>query len=666
MNGIAFVHPEFLWGLAACAIPVLVHFLNRRRLRRLDFSTLRFFPQAAVRTSRMRQIKRLLLLLARLALIVILVMIFSRPYSTRDPFAVLHNPDASVFAFVDPTVSMNYRDNGAPLWRAGFGLLDTLDRVLPPGAKRFVYSAERAEFVPAKKFGTPPGAFTKHGPAPLHEMFSALSLAAGRTGGRPLLVVVSDFQENVSLVLDTLLARCDVPVLCASVAPASPWNFGVRDVIASAANRSAVAARISCSGRELRNAGVTVTAAGLRVGHAVANAVPGQSVTVPVAVTADGAKPGQAAALDCDDPFPDDNVFYFVQGAGAALRVLIVGEPRECFPVSAAFSALGARQWDPVVRPGRLVSWDDVDSAALVVLCGVRQLSPPLAAFAAGASQGKKAVLFSPVVDSANPSANDALLPGKGRAAAKLKPVFETRQHSLVLPDTVSPLFGGFRRLRDADVQIHDYCTGLFGTVLARLDNAVPFATHLIDTMGNSWVMLASAIGLGDSGAPAQGGLYASGIYVPLLDRLARYALSAIQKEPQTWTAGFPKRNPYYGGRRGADVFDESGRNISRWSSQPRVMFDKPGLYRIQPDGDPSFWIAANVDSMEADFACRSPRIAPAMAPRVKYVEAGRFASFVRQRRPGSFSGWLWAILGLLAIAEVLLWERKSVMGKVQ
>ena len=664
MNGIAFVHPEFLWGLAACAIPVLVHFLNRRRLRRLNFSTVRFFPRAAVRTSRMRQIKRLLLLLARLALIVVLVMIFSRPYSTRDPFAVLHNSDASVFAFVDPTVSMNYRDNGAPLWRTGFGLLDTLNKVLPPAAKRFVYSGERTAFFPVKKFGPPPGAFTRHGPAPLHEMFSAFSFAAGRSGGRPLLVVVSDFQENVSLVLDTLLARCDIPVLCASVAPTMPWNFGIWNIAVSAADRSAVAARISCSGRELRNTGVTVTAGGLRVGHAVASARPGQSVLVPVAVTADGAKPGQAAALDCDDPFPDDNIFYFVQGAGAALRVLIVGEPRECFPVSAAFSALGEKQWEPVVRPGRLVTWDDIDSAALVVLCGVRQLSPPLAAFAAGESQGKKAVLFSPLVDSANAGANEALVPG--RAAAKLKPVFDTRPHGLVLPDTVSPLFGGFRRLRDADVQIQDYCTGLPGTVLARLDNAAPFATHLIDTMGNSWVMLASAIGLRESGAPAQNGLYASGIYVPLLDRLARYALSAIQQEPQTWTAGVPKRNPYFGGRRGADVFDESGRNIARWSSQPRVVFDKPGLYRVQPEGDPSFWIAANIDTLEADFTFRSPRIAPAIAPRVKYVEAGRFASFVRQRRPGSFSAWLWVILGLLVIAEVLLWEKKPVAGKGQ
>jgi hypothetical protein len=657
LNGIAFFHPEFLWGLAACAIPVIVHLLNRRRLRRLDFSTLRFFPRAAVRTSRMRTLKRLLLLLARTALLAALALIFSGPYSTRDPFAVLRSPEASVFAFVDPTVSMDYRENGVPRWRAAFSLLDTLDKALPSGARRFLYGGEGGGFVPVRAFETPRSSFTRHGPAPLREMFSALSREAHRAPGRPLLVFVSDFQENAGGGLDSQLARCGMPVICASVAPASPWNRGIRDVSASSANRSSVTARVSCTGKEMRDAGVTVAAGGLRVGHGVANAAPGRDAIVAIAVTADRTNPGLVASLDAADPFPDDDAFYFVQGANEAPRVLITGDPAECFPVKAAFAALGPKQWDAVVRPGMLVSWDDVDSAALVVLCGVRRFSPPIAALARGSSPVKKAVIFSPTIDSANPAANEALLPGG--AGARLRPVFDGRTHGIVFPDTVSPLFSGFRLLRDADARVQSYCAGLPGTVLARLDNGAPFATHLVDSAGNSWVLLSAAIGLSDSGAAGQAGLFVSGAYVPLLDRLSRFALSAIQKEPQTWTAGVSKRNPYFGGRRGADVFDESGRSVSRWSSQPMVVFDRPGLYRVAPDGEGPFRIAANVDSAEADFAFRPPSPGPEAAPRVAFVGKGGFPSFIHKRRAGSFSGWLWTALGIFFLTEVLLWERK-------
>lgn len=659
MIPIAFVYPEFLWGLAACAIPLVVHFLNRRRLRRLDFSTLRFFPSAAVQTSRIRRLKRWLLLCVRMALLCTLVAIFARPYPTRDPFAVLRNPDAAVFAFVDPTVSMNYRENGAPLWRTACDLLDTLDRTLPPAAKRFEYNEARAEFLPVKKFSRPAGSFTRHGPAPLHKMIAALAAMRGRTAGMPLLVCMSDFQENVSAVLDTQLAQCgDMPVLLGSVAPALAWNCGVRDVIASAANRSVVTARVWCAGRGMHAAGVTVTAGGMRVGHAITNADPGQSVVVPVSVTSDLPNPGRTVVIDSDDPFPDDNTFYFVQGASGALRVLVVGDPAECFPVSAAFSALGSSQWNPVVRPGSAVTYDDLDSAALVILCGVRRLSPQLARFVHGASQGKKAVLFSPVLDSADAHANDVLLPAQ--AAGSLRPVFDAKPHAILFPDTVSSLFSGFGSLRNADAEVNSYCAGLKGAVLMRLDNSAPFATHIIDTMGNSWVLLSVPIGVAAGSAPIPGSLFERGLYVPLLDRLARYALSAIQKEPQSWIAGTAARNPYFGAQRGANVFDAAGRDIMRWSNQPLIVFDTPGLYRIQPDGDMGSWVSVNMDTSEVNLTYRAPHIGPSQTSRVQFLPAGQFGPFVGQRRPGAFSRWLWIIVGLLVVAEVLLWEKKA------
>jgi hypothetical protein len=655
LNGISFVHPQYLWALAGIAVPVLVHFLNRTRSRRLDFSTLRFFSAAAVTTSRMRRIKRILLLLARMAAVAAVVVIFSGPYNTKDPFAMLSDPGASLYAFIDPTMSMDYRDAGAPLWKKSFYLCDSLGRKMPAAARRYLFNEGRAEFVQVKTFGAPVESYARHGPAAIDKMAMAPPAA-----GMAVLAVFSDFQENISRALDTMLAgRSSMPVLLVNVAPATPQNCGVRDVSVSSASRSVITVRAACQGRGLDSAGISVSASGMRVGHAAISARPGQSAAVPVTVTTDMQNPLGIVTLDCDDPFPADNTWYFVCGASQALRVLVVGEPDECFPIVAAFSALGASQWAPVARQGQTVSYDDIDSAALVVLNGVRRLSPPLAMLLHNRSFGQKAILFSPSTDSAFAGVNGSILPVRDPASCAI--VSDIKPHAIMLPDTVSQLFGGFPRLKDADAQVSRYCTGLPGSALLRLDNGRAFATHMLDTMGNSWVMAAVPLGLIKEVKPGTGALFETGLYVPLLDRLARFALSAIQKGPQAWVAGVPVKNPFFGAKRGALVFDAGGKLISRWSSQPLVAFALPGHYRIQPDGQPAYWVAVECDTAEADFTYRTPLIPASKTASVKYLTARQFESFVKIRKSGAFSPWLWILLGLLLVVEILLWERKSV-----
>lgn len=37
-----FLHPLYLFGMAAAALPILIHLLNRRRLQRIRFPAVRF------------------------------------------------------------------------------------------------------------------------------------------------------------------------------------------------------------------------------------------------------------------------------------------------------------------------------------------------------------------------------------------------------------------------------------------------------------------------------------------------------------------------------------------------------------------------------------------------------------------------------------------------
>jgi hypothetical protein len=459
--------------------------------------------------------------------------------------------------------------------------------------------------------------------------------------------------------MDTLLSRCGrVPVLCVGVAPHSPWNYGIRSASLSAGGSPAVTADIFCQGKDLAATAVSVFSGGMRIGSATVNGSAGRRTSVWAALPSDMQNPLGTVTLDCSDPFPADNTYYFVRDRHNAMRVLIIGEPDECFPLAAAFGATQTSQWLPMVRQCHTVTYDDIDSSALVVLNGLHQVPQPLLVLLRGTSFGPKAILFSPSPDSEYLGLSSGILPG--RRPATLAMVSDKKPHAIVLPDTVSLLFGGFKKLKDPDATVTRYCTGLPGDVLLRLDNGRPFATMAIDTMGNSWVMTAVPIGRTGDGTPGMGALFASGLYVPLIDRFSRYALSAVHNDRSTWVAGTPARNPFFGAKRGALVFDAGGTAVAQWSGQPLVAFDTPGQYRIQPDGEPSQWVTALLDTSETDFSYRPLHAPEGRGASVKFLGAGEVATFVKTIRTGALSRWLWAVFALLLCAEPLLWERKT------
>jgi len=74
-----FLNPLFLFGLLAASIPILIHLLNVRKLKRIEFSTLYFLKELQKNKVRRIKIKQLLLLMLRVLLVLFLVLAFSRP-----------------------------------------------------------------------------------------------------------------------------------------------------------------------------------------------------------------------------------------------------------------------------------------------------------------------------------------------------------------------------------------------------------------------------------------------------------------------------------------------------------------------------------------------------------------------------------------------------------
>lgn len=74
-----FLNPVVLFGLLAASIPVLIHLLNLKKLKKIEFSTLTFLKELQKNKIRKLKLKQWLLLALRVLIILFLVTAFARP-----------------------------------------------------------------------------------------------------------------------------------------------------------------------------------------------------------------------------------------------------------------------------------------------------------------------------------------------------------------------------------------------------------------------------------------------------------------------------------------------------------------------------------------------------------------------------------------------------------
>src|SRR5260370_38606319 len=73
------LNPLLVWGTLLGVIPIIIHLMNRRRFRRVEWAPMRYLKLTIQRNRRRIQIEQLLLLLLRIALPVLLFIFRARP-----------------------------------------------------------------------------------------------------------------------------------------------------------------------------------------------------------------------------------------------------------------------------------------------------------------------------------------------------------------------------------------------------------------------------------------------------------------------------------------------------------------------------------------------------------------------------------------------------------
>ncbi|MCF8242980.1 MAG: BatA domain-containing protein [Melioribacteraceae bacterium] len=107
-----FLNPAILLGLIATSIPILIHFLNLRKLKRIEFSTLAFLKELQKTKIRKVKFKQWLLLLIRVLIITFLVFAFARPtLESVSIGGVSSSAKTSSVFVIDNSFSMNLITN---------------------------------------------------------------------------------------------------------------------------------------------------------------------------------------------------------------------------------------------------------------------------------------------------------------------------------------------------------------------------------------------------------------------------------------------------------------------------------------------------------------------------------------------------------------------------
>lgn len=103
-----FLYPQFLLGLLALSIPIIIHLFNFKKTKKIFFSNNQFLKNVKKASSSKLKLKHFLILAARMLFIAFLVLAFAQPFipSTKEE---LNNQ--SVYIYLDNSMSMSNKLN---------------------------------------------------------------------------------------------------------------------------------------------------------------------------------------------------------------------------------------------------------------------------------------------------------------------------------------------------------------------------------------------------------------------------------------------------------------------------------------------------------------------------------------------------------------------------
>lgn len=220
--GIIFIHPAFLWGLVAVLIPVAVHLFNFRRYRTVYFSNVDRLSELHNEQRRRSEVRRWLVLAARVLAIVFLVLAFAHPVIPTAGSRQQVSGSTAVSVYIDNSFSMESASTDGSLLdlarRKGREVVEAHGR----GARYQLLTADLAghemRWLSSDEMLEALDAIEPSPAAPLMSTVAARQAAFLRQSGAaaPYAYLVSDFQQSTAdldaLPSDSIVSFTLVPL----------------------------------------------------------------------------------------------------------------------------------------------------------------------------------------------------------------------------------------------------------------------------------------------------------------------------------------------------------------------------------------------------------------------------------------------------------------------
>ena len=662
---LAFLAPLFLAGLAALAIPIVVHLVHRERKEPLAFPSLMFLRRIPFRSARRQRIRNWLLFLLRCAALVLIAAAFARPWLNRPAAAGGRAGNGrDVIVLLDNSYSME-RPAG---WRraqdaarAEIGSLGASDRaaVVVFGTTAHAVSrltADHDRALAAIAAARPSSQATAYAPA----LKLAASLLADAHRAAEV-VLITDHQRNgwragerVELP-DARLRSIDVGADdVANVAVAGVTftrsTFAGRDRLIPTARIANHAARATEVGVRLEVDGRTHQTQSVRVAAHGAAAVRFDPIFAPA-----GELPAVIQIDAAGDEIVRDNAWHFVLTRGDRISIKAASATTgSLFYVTRALAVLNEPRVDIEQVAARQIG--DLATTDAVIFADTDL---------PGGDAGRNLEDFVTrgggliVIAGRGASADHPLLPARaGRLISR-----DGAPVSIVAIDNGHFVFEPFRAGASAELslaRVQQY-RGLQprtdAAVLARFSDGQPALIERVVGKGRV-VMVATAL----DGRASD--LVLQPAFVPFMHQLVRYAAGSGPVVART--VGQPvDLGAYVAASRDAIIATPAGARIRMRAGTARTLrLDEAGLYQIREagEGGTTRIIAANVDARESDPARISPaEIAAGITttPRGVALAATPLTSFERENLQGVWWYLLLAAFVLLA-AETVLSNRVS------
>ena len=129
----SFHNPWLLGGIAAFAIPLIIHILNKRRFKEVHWGAMHLLVDVVKKNNKRIRLEQLLLLLLRISIPIILALCLARPFLTKMQ-QLFGNQKTSTVYLLDDSFSMQAGGSSASNFQKGTRAIEDMIKALPKGS----------------------------------------------------------------------------------------------------------------------------------------------------------------------------------------------------------------------------------------------------------------------------------------------------------------------------------------------------------------------------------------------------------------------------------------------------------------------------------------------------------------------------------------------------